>query len=134
MSKCSCCGLDWQFEFLSTIKLANNPMAGLHNTSENFWVGKVCLACAYNVHTSIGETCQYGRDRHNVLHRVLHGVMYLVSIWKMLVSRPPCDFPDISMRYLTCLLCLSCSLSHSPAPSRPLAEQGPPAFPLHSPP
>lgn len=72
VSKCSCCGLDSQFEFLSTMKLAHNPMAGLHNTSENFWVGKVCLACAYNVHASMGETCQYGRDRHNVIHRVFH--------------------------------------------------------------
>jgi len=35
-----------QFEFLAitkleTTKLVNNPMAGLVNTGENFWMGKV---------------------------------------------------------------------------------------------
>ena len=35
---CTCCV---QFECLATTKLENNPMAGLYNVSENFWVGKV---------------------------------------------------------------------------------------------
>jgi len=35
------CGYVWQFECLVATKLENNPMAGLYNVSENFWVGKV---------------------------------------------------------------------------------------------
>ena len=34
-------GLAWQCECLVATKLENNPMAGLYNVSENFWVGKV---------------------------------------------------------------------------------------------
>jgi len=41
-----------QFEFLAitkleTTKLVNNPMAGLVNTGENFWMGKVTPLAQY---------------------------------------------------------------------------------------
>ena len=38
---CSRGGFHAQFEFLAMQKLENNPMAGLYNTSEDFWMGKV---------------------------------------------------------------------------------------------
>ena len=34
-------GCHAQFEFLAMQKLENNPMAGLYNTSEDLWMGKV---------------------------------------------------------------------------------------------